>query len=164
VFSPDGQTIITAEAGVVAFWRLGEEEPYHTFGDAVEEETRHALYEYNRLAVAPDGSVVASALEDGTLRVWRVADGTLLYSLTMKSPAEQLMFTADSSTLLASNYTYNVNSAVLQQWRVSDGTLMATIAHQAQHVRELAFTADSAVLTYLAVGDYAGTVRLWRVS
>jgi len=82
---------------------------------------------------SPDGSIIASGGDDGTIKLWRAADGMLLRTLTgHQAPPPQyqavatirsLSFSLDG-TLLAS--AGNDNSVLV--WSVADGSVVRTLS------------------------------------
>jgi len=73
-FSPDG-TMIAAGAGrddnSIGLWRMGRDTPLRQF-------TGHSGSVLS-VAFSPDGTMLVTGSVDKTVRVWRVADGTLLW-------------------------------------------------------------------------------------
>jgi len=120
-----------------------------------------------------DGSMVASGGNDGTIKLWRAADGMLLRTLTgHQVPNPQLLATVQSvafspdGTLLASAG----NDGTIFVWRVADGTvaqtLSAFIAGQNGCLSPcgLAFSPNGQML---GLGTAAGLqmgLRIWRVA
>jgi dipeptidyl aminopeptidase/acylaminoacyl peptidase len=77
----------------------------------------------NSVAFSPDGSLIASASTDATIRLWRVSDGVLLRTLTgHTSDVNSVAFSPDGN-LIASASSDNT----VRLWRVSDGVLLRTL-------------------------------------
>ncbi len=105
------------------------------------------------IAFAPDGQTLASGADDRTVRLWRVADGTLLRTLE-GHPSEvwSVAFAPDGQTLASGSYR------TVRLWRVADGVLLRTLEGHTDWVRSVAFAPDGQTL---ASGSWDGTVRLW---
>jgi dipeptidyl aminopeptidase/acylaminoacyl peptidase len=74
-FSPDGQLLAVA-AGTPA--RLGEVKLYRVGSDEVAADLAYAGDSFFDVAFSPDGSKLAAAGADRTVRVWNIGDGTEL--------------------------------------------------------------------------------------
>ncbi|MFB0536526.1 MAG: protein kinase [Anaerolineae bacterium] len=106
---------------------------------------------------SPDGVTLASGLRDGTARLCRVSDGTLLRTLEgHTSTVCSVAFSPDGATLASGSHDDTV-----RLWRVSDGSTLRTLEGHTDSVLSVAFSPDGATL---ASGSYDSTVRLWRVS
>ncbi|WP_376790412.1 WD40 repeat domain-containing protein [Thermoflexus sp.] len=63
-----------------AGWRVADGALVHTLvGRTLEGEIARVL----SVAFSPDGSLLASGLEDGIVQLWRVADGSLVHTLVV---------------------------------------------------------------------------------
>ena len=108
------------------------------------------------LAVSPDGKTLASDGFRDTVRLWRVEDGKLLYTLEgHQGSVISIAFSPDGQTLA----TGLVNN-VVQLWRVKDGNLLHTFTGHSSYVTSVAFAPDGQVL---ATGSGDETVRLWQI-
>jgi len=106
------------------------------------------------VAFSPDGELLASASSDSMVRLWRVMDGTLVW--TLNAQASSLAFSPNGDFL-----AWGAFNGDLQLRRVSDGTLMWTIKKHTSPVISVVFSPDG---EFLASGATHGPVRLWRVS
>src|SRR5439155_12390194 len=85
------------------------------------------------VAYTPDGSMVASGGDDGTIKLWRVVDGMLLRTLAghQAPPAfyrktaaiQSLAFSPDGTTLASAG-----NDNAVKVWRVADGSVIHTLS------------------------------------
>ncbi|NDJ16960.1 AAA-like domain-containing protein [Myxacorys almedinensis] len=134
---------------------------------SVLQQSLYGIREVNRLeghslsvlevAFSPDGQLMASASEDGTVNLWRVKGGTLLRTLKPdRSRLWSVHFSPDGQTLASSG-----RDGTVQLWRVSDGTLLNAWKAHPDWVRSVRFSPDGQVL---ASSSSDQTIKLWRVS
>ncbi len=114
----------------------------------------------NRLAVSPDGAVLAAATDHSSLTLWALGDRPhLLAEVTVDDAAlYALTFTADGSTLLAGG-----DSGGLRAWAVDDpASPRALPVHDEAVGGTLYGLAADAAGTLVAGAVSDGSVRLWR--
>ena len=111
------------------------------------------------LVFSPDGSLLAAG--DEQVRLWGVADGALVRTLSPQTEAElafSLAFSPDGTTLAA-----GTGDSAVRLWRVADGALLyALVGHAAAgYVQSIAFSPDGRLL---AAGLSASSaVQVWRI-
>jgi WD40 repeat protein len=143
-FSPDGRLLAyaTGHCIVIADCRVGRQ---------LRVLTGHAG-PVTSLAFGPDGRTLISGSEDGTVRLWRAQDATLVRSLSHPAPVLAVAVSADGSLLAAATAD---GGAQLRRTANLDAVEPLTVDSTA--VRTLAFSRDG---TVLALGDADGHVRV----
>ncbi|BCW99929.1 MAG: hypothetical protein KatS3mg024_2756 [Armatimonadota bacterium] len=108
------------------------------------------------VAYSPDGQTLASGSWDGTIKVWRVADGLLIRTLTGPSHSVfSIAFSPDGQILASGNWDGTINI-----WRIAEGALIRRFSGHADAVTSVAFSPDGQTL---ATGSWDSTIRLWLV-
>jgi energy-coupling factor transporter ATP-binding protein EcfA2 len=105
---------------------------------------------------SPDGVLLASAGWDKTARLWDVATGSLLRTLTGHSAyLGGVAFSPDGMTLATTSA-----DKTARLWDVATGSLLRTLTGHSDSVSAAAFGPDG---TMLATAGQDGTARLWDV-
>jgi WD40 repeat protein len=114
----------------------------------------------NSLSFTPDGSLIAEGRTNGSsggnLKIYRVADGTLVFALSGHSNSTRAVAFAPSGAQLASGG----DDRLIKLWQVSSGAFVRSIT-VGSRLRRIAYAADGLTI---ASGDQVGGVKLWRVS
>jgi WD40 repeat protein len=106
------------------------------------------------VAFAPDAQMLASASDDGTVRLWRTRDGTALPVLNSHSGRiHTVAFAPDGQMVAAGGDDSNV-----RLWNASNGALVRVIEARNRGVTSVTFAPDGKTL---AVAGVDGSVRLW---
>src|SRR5207249_4076597 len=100
------------------------------------------------LAFAPDGTKLASCSLDGTVKLWLLADGSLI--TTLSAPGQRALnciaFSSDGLSLAAGEQGEGSTAAVLM-WRVADFSLARTVPLGTNEVvQTLAYSPDNTLL------------------
>jgi WD40 repeat protein len=114
-----------------------------------------------RAALAPDGSMIAVALEEGGVQTWhlpRSRQGLPDPYRTFSEPgrSRNLSFSPDSASLIVA-----AEDGSVQIWRIADGAQIAAFAQQGSPATCVALTPDGRVV---AAGFADGGLRLWRIA
>ena len=108
------------------------------------------------LTFAPDGQTLASGSWDGSIKLWRVSDGTCRQAFVRGSAASSMAFAPDGKSLATGHH-----DGTIKLWRVSDGACLQTLTGHTHQVNAVAFAPDGQTL---ASGGQDNTVKLWRLS
>src|SRR6266702_798004 len=106
------------------------------------------------LAFSPDGSTLASGSWDGTLKLWNLQSGALLWRGRHTNTISYLAFSPDGRLLASSG-----RDATVQFWDAHSGTNLQILPHPGS-VYRVTWSPDGGLL---ASGDFAGSIRLWQV-
>jgi WD40 repeat protein len=172
-FSPDGQTLASGSwDNSVRLWRVADGSLLLTreLSPPRDAEYQGWLGNVNSVAFSPDGQTLAAGLNDETVRLWRLPDGSPLRTLEVSPQGDDswrgcvnsVAFSPDGQTLASGS---NDGTAIL--WRVADGVLLHTMPDvegswaPTGSVKSVAFSPDGQTL---ASGSDDGAVRLWRTS
>jgi WD40 repeat protein len=110
------------------------------------------------VAVSPTGDLFASAGADGTVKLWRAANGALQQTLTGHTSDVNSVAFSPNGRLLASADA----EGFIRVWQVQDGRLANTFTHgELILVLSVAFSPDGSLL---ASAGMDGMVKLWRVA
>jgi WD40 repeat protein len=109
------------------------------------------------MVFSPDGHHLATAGSDKTLRIWDVANRSLLRTLQNPAEVNLVAFSPDGQRLVSASGANGISTEV-RIWDAQAGTLLRSISGRG--IWSLALSADG---TMLASGNYDGTITLWRI-
>ena len=159
VFSPDGFRLVTAlnsdnatkdNRFTIFVWEISED-PNRLSHLTLKDHTDTI----NALTFTPNGKMLASGSDDGTIRLWDSSTGTQLLSLSSEK-TNSLAFSMDGKTLASIS-----NFSQIQLWNISTGRQLTSLKEQNDSVTVLAFSTDSNIL---ASGNRDGAIQLWDIS
>jgi WD40 repeat protein len=104
-----------------------------------------------------DGALLVTGTSTGEVRLWRVADRTLLLATQGHSGAVWGIALSADGRLLASGGA----DGTVRLWEAATGRLLATLQEHTGAVWSVALSADGSLL---ASGGADGTVRMWSLS
>jgi WD40 repeat protein/transcriptional regulator with XRE-family HTH domain len=106
------------------------------------------------LAFSPDERMLASGSFDGSIKLWEVASGALLWSGWHTKGITCLAFAPDGGLLASGGH-----EGTVRLWDPKLGTPLQDVPHPGA-VFSLAWSLDG---RRLASGDFAGTIRIWQM-
>ncbi|HOU13737.1 MAG TPA: protein kinase [Anaerolineae bacterium] len=111
----------------------------------------------NAIAFSPDGEMLASGSEDGTVRVWRMDDLKDMYPpLQFTAQVNDVAFSPDGTVL-----TVGSSDSTVGLWQVSDGKLLRKIKSQADSIASIAFAPSGDLL---ALGTFDDVILIVQTS
>ncbi len=165
-FSADGHFLATGHwNNNIKLWNLEQQKYWRTIGGGGHSEWLWGLFSYgeghensvNSVAFNLDGTLLATASFDKTVKIWKVDTAKLIRTLTEpESWVLCLAVSPDGKILAAGGYDQTIRF-----WDFNTGQLLKTLAaaHKAA-VSTLAFHPNNQLL---ASGGFDETVKLWDV-
>ena len=148
-FSPNGQLIASAFQSSVEMFDVEDGALVCSVPDG-----------RSGVAFSPDGEVVASARADNVVGLWRVEDGTLVYTLEgHRKRVFDVAFSPDGQLVASCGGGLFGGDSVVRLWNLNVPDLYSTLEHR-RTVSSVAFSPDGELL---ASGAWDNTVRLWTV-
>jgi len=101
--------------------------------------------------------IAGASPDERTIKIWRVADGTLVRTLSISTDLQfpRVAFTP-SGKMIAAVYGSSDTAGAIQFWRFKDGTSVATL-NKPNHVHDIAFSPQPGVFAYT---QYSGGVTV----
>jgi WD40 repeat protein len=95
---------------------------------------------------SPDDRIFAAGSNDGSIKLWRTIDGTLLKEIKRETNGVQQMIFRDQGRVLVTIDREVDRGAHLSFWQVSDGSLLNTTTLQAGAAEVSAFSPDGQII------------------
>jgi WD40 repeat protein len=109
-----------------------------------------------RIAISPDGKLIATASEDKTAKIWDW-DGNLIASLNgHQDVVRAVAFTADSAIIATASYDKTVKI-----WNTQGKIINTLKVHDKFGVSSLAISFDGQTMI---TGDVFGTIKQWQIT
>ena len=106
------------------------------------------------LAFAPDGRTLATGSWDGSIKVWDIESGALLWTSWYRDNIECLAFSPNGRTLASGG-----GDGTVQFWDATSGIHRQTLSNQNGPVLALSWSPDG---NLLASGGIDGGIQLWQ--
>ena len=155
-FSPVEALLVTRDYrdNLLAIWRVPDNDVPATrqiLNDPSDESTIP-----ESIGFSPDGKLLALGSNNGRVLVWRIKDGSLLYTLDAhRDYIRGVAFSPDGQLLATASFDQTIKF-----WRVADGALLHSVTLPHGILYDIAFSPDGRLL---AVSSLDGTVRLWGI-
>src|SRR5262245_26141224 len=115
------------------------------------------IYTTYELAFSPDGERLASASQDGTVRIWNVATGETLKVLKgHEALVHGVAWSPDGKYVVSGSY-----DKTARIWSVASGTTLATMRESQGNINTLGWRPDGKVI---AIGSTDKAIRLYDTS
>ncbi len=120
----------------------------------------HAMFQghtdwVNGVAFSPDGTRLASASDDFTVRMWDVASGDVLFAPEHPAYVNAVAFSPDGALLVSGS-----DDGIVRVWDAETGELIVELSGHEGYVNSVAFSPDG---TLIASGGDDSTVRVWAL-
>jgi WD40 repeat protein len=117
----------------------------------------NAICDDNCIAISPDNSTLVTGSFDKTIKIWHLADGTLIRTLTGHSDeVNSVAISPDGKTLVSGS-----DDKTIKIWHLADGTLIRTLTGHSDSVYSVAMSKDGQTLVS---GSRDKTIKIWQIA
>lgn len=155
-YSPDGSLFATCGGDDAKIWRSSDGQLLHTL---VTDLLPFPWYNtVHGLDFSSDGQMLATCGWDNTVRLWNVADGALIRTITEASTYFMAVaLSPDGQFVCAAGYP----SGTIRMWNVATGTLVRSFTGHTDLVNDVAFSPDGQRLASASRDD---RIRVWNTA
>ncbi|MFM6131974.1 MAG: tetratricopeptide repeat protein [Sphaerospermopsis kisseleviana] len=111
----------------------------------------------NSVAISPDGKILASGSDDKTIKLWNIATGEEIQTLTGHSGSIRTISFSPDGKILASGSS----DKTIKLWDIATGEEIQTLTGHSDWIRTISFSPDGKTL---ASGSDDKTVKLWDIA
>ena len=139
---------VSGKLGEVRVWEVKQEE-----GQRLHQVWQAHTNTVMALAFSPDGRTLATGSWDGSLKLWDMERGNLLWTNWHTDSVNYVAFAPDGGLIASSG-----NDAVIRLWDAASGTPRQTLTGHVGPIFALAWSSDGGLLVS---GGFDGVIRLW---
>jgi len=170
-FSPDGKLFACGgwDDGTIHIYKINSTAPWSPTTSITNSETGG----FSRFVFSSDGQSLASISACGTLQLWNVSKGTVVYTLKRANCSSYDPSHMETTVALSANgklLASGSGDGTVEIWKLDSGTLLFTLTGHKSGIESLAFSPDGTVLAS-GSGGYGGadtmndyTIRLWSIT